>query len=159
MALKKLKQEILNNLLQEVHVLKRLRHPNIVGFMGIYQNSFVVMEWMEGGSLLDFIRNEPNLSVSQFVTMMLQAAYGMVYLSSKNIIHRDLALSKITHFSHYSGNLLCHVVNNQLIVKVSDFGMSRVVTSSYYRSTSTEIPIPLKWTGKCENNISFLYSS
>jgi len=93
-ALKKLKQEILNNLLQEVHVLKRLRHPNIVGFMGIYQNSFVVMEWMEGGSLLDFIRNEPNLSVSQFVTMMLQASYGMVYLSSKNIIHRDLALSK-----------------------------------------------------------------
>lgn len=53
----------------------------------------------------------------------------MVYLESQKIIHRDLALR----------NLL---VTENLVVKISDFGLSRQI--SYYKSDSKEIPI--KWS-------------
>ena len=57
----------------------------------------------------------------QLVDMSTQIANGMVYLASQHFIHRDLATRNC-------------LVSADLVVKISDFGMSRdVYTSDYYK--------------------------
>ena len=59
----------------------------------------------------------------------------MIYLSTKKIIHRDLALR----------NCLLEKKGNEFIVKISDFGLSRILDNYYYESQSSkETPIPVK---------------
>lgn len=57
-----------------------------------YQGKFIVMEYMEGRSLDRFLHiKKDEISVEILLNFSLQIALGMDYLSSKSIIHRDLA--------------------------------------------------------------------
>lgn len=61
----------------------------------------------------------------------------MVYLSRKNIVHRDLALR----------NCLLEKKGNEFIVKISDFGLSRMIDKSkyYYSKEENRNELPWKW--------------
>ena len=62
------------------------------------------------------------LELSTLYIPTLQVAEGMVYISSKHLVHRDLATRNC-------------LVATGLVVKIADFGMSRdVYSSDYYRS-------------------------
>ena len=99
----------------------------------------MVFEYMDLGDLCSYLREaiglgkdlaeedqedtplEPLLTHEELLTIVLQVAQGMEYISSKHLVHRDLA----------SRNCL---VATGLVVKIADFGMSRDInTTDYYR--------------------------
>jgi serine/threonine protein kinase len=100
----------------EVGFMTRLRHPNIVLFMGLVPRPLcLITEFCARGNLFDLLHNSSiQLSWTLRKQMALDAARGMNFLhtSSPVIIHRDLK----------SLNLL---VDDRWTVKVSDFGLSR----------------------------------
>lgn len=82
----------MDNIDSEVNVLRSLKHANIVQFIGIKQienDFYIVMEFMNNGNLLDYVRdNEERLLESQLFDMAIQIAEGMAYLESMRIIHK-----------------------------------------------------------------------
>ncbi|KFD65897.1 LOW QUALITY PROTEIN: hypothetical protein M514_03946 [Trichuris suis] len=104
----------------EVAVLKKTRHVNILLFMGWVREPHlaIVTQWCEGSSLYKHLHvNEPRteFSVYQIVDIAKQTAQGMDYLHSKNIIHRDLKSNNI-------------FLTDDWTVKVGDFGLATVKT-------------------------------
>ncbi|KAG7651593.1 putative serine/threonine-protein kinase SIS8 TKL-CTR1-DRK-2 family [Arabidopsis thaliana] len=122
--------EALEEFRSEVRIMKKLRHPNIVLFMGAVTrppNLSIVTEFLPRGSLYRLIHRPNNqLDERRRLRMALDAARGMNYLHSCNpmIVHRDLK----------SPNLL---VDKNWVVKVCDFGLSRMKHSTYLSSKST----------------------
>ncbi|XP_030506650.2 uncharacterized protein LOC115721720 [Cannabis sativa] len=109
---------------QEVSLMKRLRHPNVLLFMGAVtspERLCIVTEFLPRGSLFRLLqRNTSKLEWRRRVHMALDIARGMNYLHHFNppIIHRDLK----------SSNLL---VDKNWTVKVGDFGLSRLKHETY----------------------------
>ncbi|XP_039867490.1 ephrin type-A receptor 6-like isoform X1 [Simochromis diagramma] len=95
----------------------------------------IVVEYMENGALDSFLRaRDGQFTVLQLVGMLRGIAVGMTYLSEMGYVHRDLAARNI-------------LVDENLVCKVSDFGMSRVLeddTEAAYTATGGKIPI--RWT-------------
>jgi tRNA A-37 threonylcarbamoyl transferase component Bud32 len=116
--------DLIQSFRQEVSVMKRLRHPNILLFMGAVtspQRLCIVTEFLPRGSLCRLLhRNTPKLDWRRRVHMALDIARGVNYLHHYNppIIHRDLK----------SSNLL---VDKNWTVKVGDFGLSRLKHETY----------------------------
>ncbi|GKD33794.1 dual specificity protein kinase splA-like protein, partial [Tanacetum coccineum] len=114
---------------KEVSLMKRLRHPNILLFMGAVtspQHLCIVTEFLPRGTLFRLLqRNTAKLDWKRRVHMAMDIARGMNYLHhcQPPIIHRDLK----------SSNLL---VDKNWTVKVGDFGLSRIKRQTYL-STKT----------------------
>ncbi|KAG6664181.1 hypothetical protein CIPAW_02G074800 [Carya illinoinensis] len=121
--------DVLLSFRQEVSLMKRLRHPNILLFMGAVTSSehlCIVTEFFPRGSLFRLLqRNTTKLDWRRRVHMALDIARGMNYLHHYNppIIHRDLK----------SSNLL---VDRNWTVKVGDFGLSRLKHETYLTATT-----------------------
>ncbi|XP_078388515.1 tyrosine-protein kinase Fes/Fps isoform X2 [Cetorhinus maximus] len=126
-----------NKFLMEARILKQYDHPNIVRLIGVCtqkQPIYIVMELVQGGDFLTFLRNEANnLSTKDLIKMAENAASGMAYLESKHCIHRDLAARNC-------------LVSEKNVLKISDFGMSREEEDGVYSSTGGMKQIPIKWT-------------
>ncbi|XP_061343656.1 probable serine/threonine-protein kinase SIS8 isoform X2 [Gastrolobium bilobum] len=122
--------ESLEEFKSEVKIMKRLRHPNVVLFMGAVTrppNLSIVTEFLPRGSLYRLI-HRPNSQIDERrrLRMALDTARGMNYLHKCTpvIVHRDLK----------SPNLL---VDKNWVVKVCDFGLSRMKHSTFLSSRST----------------------
>ncbi|XP_055826995.1 probable serine/threonine-protein kinase SIS8 isoform X2 [Solanum dulcamara] len=122
--------ESLEEFKSEVMIMKRLRHPNVVLFMGAVTrppNLSIVTEFLHRGSLYRLIHRSNNqLDERRRLRMALDAARGMNYLHNCTpvIVHRDLK----------SPNLL---VDKNWVVKVCDFGLSKIKHSTFLSSRST----------------------
>ncbi|XP_077775254.1 tyrosine-protein kinase Fes/Fps isoform X2 [Podarcis muralis] len=129
--------ELKARFLQEARILKQYNHPNIVRLIGVCTQKhpiYIVMELVQGGDFLSFLRNEgAQLRVKDLLKMMENAAAGMEYLASKHCIHRDLAARNC-------------LVTEKNALKISDFGMSREQEDGIYASTGGMKQIPVKWT-------------
>uniref|UniRef100_A0A8C2ESL4 RAF proto-oncogene serine/threonine-protein kinase n=1 Tax=Cyprinus carpio TaxID=7962 RepID=A0A8C2ESL4_CYPCA len=82
----------------EVAVLRKTRHVNIVLFMGYMTktNMAIVTQWCEGSSLYKHLHvQETNFQMFQLIDIARQTAQGMDYLHAKNIIHRDMKSNSI----------------------------------------------------------------
>ncbi|XP_065186745.1 ankyrin-3-like [Sycon ciliatum] len=102
---------------KEVRLLSRLKHPNVLRFIGyVTEPGFyaIVTDLLERGSLYEILHNRSiDLGWTKRLKMMLDAALGMEYLHSCRMLHRDLK----------SMNLL---VSADWVVKVADFGLTKV---------------------------------
>jgi len=121
-AIKKLKyskvtQEILDDFRKEVAILAKLRHPNVVLFMGACTQPphlCIVTEFLEGGSVYSLLhqRKPPKkLTQSTVHRIALQTARGLNYLHKTGVVHRDLKTL----------NLL---LDDNYVCKLCDFGLS-----------------------------------
>ncbi|CAF2524438.1 unnamed protein product [Rotaria sp. Silwood2] len=117
--------------INEALLLKRYKHKRIVNFIGVAAHCeplMIVMEFVEKGSLSDYLKNN-ELRVSQLIQMCNEIAKGMAYLESNHVIHRDLAARN------------CLVDKNGR-VKVGDFGLSRCLhEDEEYFSHIKEFPV------------------
>ncbi|CAM5146170.1 unnamed protein product [Eretmochelys imbricata] len=129
--------ELKAKFLQEARILKQYSHPNIVKLIGVCtqkQPIYIVMELVQGGDFLTFLRSEGlQLKAKELLKMTANAAAGMEYLESKHCIHRDLAARNC-------------LVTEKNSLKISDFGMSREEEDGVYASTGGLKQIPVKWT-------------
>jgi len=77
---------------KEMSILSSLQHPNIVRLIGLKkykEELYMIMELMNGGSLLQYIRKyETSLKENDLLDMAQQIALGMEYLEEKKIIHK-----------------------------------------------------------------------
>ncbi len=77
---------------KEIEILSSLEHQNVVKFIGLKKykgEDYMVMEFMNGGSLLEYIRkNELLLTENDLFNMSIQIASGMNYLEQMKIIHK-----------------------------------------------------------------------
>uniref|UniRef100_A0A3P8W1T1 Ephrin type-A receptor 6 n=1 Tax=Cynoglossus semilaevis TaxID=244447 RepID=A0A3P8W1T1_CYNSE len=124
--------------LREASIMGQFDHPNIIRLEGVVTKSrpvMIVVEYVENGSLDSFLRqHDGHFTVIQLVGMLRGIASGMKYLSDIGYVHRDLAARNI-------------LVNSNLVCKVSDFGLSRVLEDDPEAAyTTTGGKIPIRWT-------------
>ena len=122
--------------LEEAALMKRLKHPKVVQLYAVCTQEepiYIITELMKHGSLLEYLRGDGrSLKLPQLIDVGTQVAAGMAYLEEKNYIHRDLAAKNI-------------LVSENLICKVADFGLVRVINGVIYEA-STEAKYPIRWT-------------
>ncbi|XP_057775869.1 serine/threonine-protein kinase EDR1-like [Salvia miltiorrhiza] len=113
----------------EIEIMLRLRHPNVVLFMGAVTrppHMSILTEFLPRGSLYKLL-HRPNIQIDEKrrIKMALDVAKGMNYLHTSHpiIVHRDLK----------TPNLL---VDKNWAVKVCDFGMSRLQHHTFLSSKS-----------------------
>uniref|UniRef100_A0A1A8BZ21 receptor protein-tyrosine kinase n=1 Tax=Nothobranchius kadleci TaxID=1051664 RepID=A0A1A8BZ21_NOTKA len=133
--------------LSEASIMGQFDHPNIIRLEGVVTRCkplMIITEYMENGSLDAFLRkHDGQFTVIQLVGMLRGIASGMKYLSDMSYVHRDLAARNI-------------LVNSNLVCKVSDFGLSRVLEDDPEASYTTREAtgsylspggkIPIRWT-------------
>ncbi|KAM9086076.1 ephrin type-A receptor 5 isoform 7-T7 [Megaptera novaeangliae] len=124
--------------LGEASIMGQFDHPNIIHLEGVVTKSkpvMIVTEYMENGSLDTFLKkNDGQFTVIQLVGMLRGIAAGMKYLSDMGYVHRDLAARNI-------------LINSNLVCKVSDFGLSRILEDDPEAAYTTRGgKIPIRWT-------------
>uniref|UniRef100_A0A8C4S9B3 Ephrin type-A receptor 7 n=1 Tax=Erpetoichthys calabaricus TaxID=27687 RepID=A0A8C4S9B3_ERPCA len=124
--------------LSEASIMAQFDHPNVIRLEGVVTRSkpvMIITEYMENGSLDSFLRkHDGQFSIIQLVGILRGIAAGMKYLSDLGYIHRDLAARNI-------------LVNSNLVCKVSDFGLSRVLEDDPDGAyTTSGGKIPIRWT-------------
>ncbi|KAF7241387.1 Tyrosine-protein kinase ABL2 [Varanus komodoensis] len=138
-AVKTLKEDTMEveEFLKEASVMKEIKHPNLVQLLGVCTLEppfYIVTEYMPYGNLLDYLRecNREEVTAVVLLYMATQISSAMEYLEKKNFIHRDLAARN------------CLVGENH-VVKVADFGLSRLMTGDTY-TAHAGAKFPIKWT-------------
>ncbi|GJQ14925.1 hypothetical protein GpartN1_g6716.t1 [Galdieria partita] len=117
-------EEVLRQFHDEVNTLSKLRHPNIVLFMGACgrpPNVSIITEFCFGGNVYNALRKPfwKKWTHVDLVYLARDAARGILYLHSNKIIHRDVK----------SQNLLLDkpIETGRPTIRVADFGLSRTL--------------------------------
>ena len=109
---------------REIEMLTQLRHPNIIKYYETFEDEnyiYLIIEYANNGSLVSFLYNRSLEKIkikNDFLwNIFLQCLSGLSYIHSKKIIHRDINPE----------NLL---LDNNMILKISDFGVSKKIEKS-----------------------------
>ncbi|KAF2460247.1 Ste11-type MAPKK kinase [Lineolata rhizophorae] len=114
------KNSMVEALKHEIALLRDLKHPNIVQYLGSNSDDThlnIFLEYVPGGSVATMLVNYGPLGESLISNFVRQILTGLAYLHSKDIIHRDIKGANI-------------LVDNKGAVKISDFGISKRVDPS-----------------------------
>ncbi|CAD5220042.1 unnamed protein product [Bursaphelenchus okinawaensis] len=143
------KEQMLNEVMKEVHIMKPLRHRHVVRLYGVamdYEPIMIVMELVRGGSLQRYLRKNPGKipTLEKLERMILGAACGIQYIHEKTLIHRDIAARNCLY--------------SKDICKISDFGLAcvgesfklKVVCKVPFKSMAPEVFCTFRYTPKSD---------
>ena len=139
----------------EIDILKKLDHPNIVKIYEFYdtkKNYFIITEYCKHGELYSYIKY--SYTETQLAVLFYQVFSGLCYLHDNHILHRDLKLENIM-ISEIEKDLSSHY--DFFWIKIIDFGTAKifkksknektVVGSSYYIAPEV---LKQKYNEKCD---------
>jgi 5'-AMP-activated protein kinase catalytic alpha subunit len=116
---------------REIQMLKLLRHPHIIKLYEVIETSsdiFMIMEYVSGGELFDYIVSHGRLSEDEARRFFQQIISGVEYCHRHRIVHRDLKPE----------NLLLDASRSN--VKIADFGLSNFMQDGDFLTTSCGSP-------------------
>lgn len=122
-------EEFINKFRRESQAAASLSHPNIVGIydVGVEDNiHYIVMEYVNGKTLKQLIREKGKLSIEESLDIAMKIAEALSHAHENHIVHRDIKPHNI-------------LVTDDGIVKVTDFGIARAATTSTVTNTSNVI--------------------
>lgn len=116
-----IKEKFYKNFLDEIKIMYKLSHPNIVRIYSYYAyekayTGYIIMEYIDGESIEDFIKNYVPWQDMTLDNIFTQLIDGFCYIENHGIVHRDIR----------EGNIL---VDKTGTVKIIDFGIGKVIES------------------------------
>ncbi|XP_037337097.2 calcium/calmodulin-dependent protein kinase IGb isoform X1 [Pungitius pungitius] len=115
---KKQKRDL--NLENEINVLRRIKHDNVVGMEDLYESQthyYLIMQLVAGGELFDRILDRGVYSEKDASSVIQQVLQAVSYLHENGIVHRDLKPENILYYSQAENSK----------IMISDFGLSKMV--------------------------------
>lgn len=103
---------------QEVYILKKIRHSNIIRLLEVFESPkhfLMVMEYVGGGDLLQYVKQRKKLEEAEGKYIFKQIVFGLAHCHCRSVLHRDIKLDNI-------------LMDEEGGVKICDFGVSRMVT-------------------------------
>ncbi|KAM6077000.1 serine/threonine-protein kinase DCLK2 isoform 1-T1 [Chlamydotis macqueenii] len=122
------KEHLIEN---EVSILRRVKHPNIIMLieeMDTPTELYLVMELVKGGDLFDAITSSTKYTERDGSAMVYNLASALKYLHSLNIVHRDIKPENL---------LVCEYSDGTKSLKLGDFGLATVVEGPLYTVCGT----------------------
>jgi len=129
----KTKCKELDDIKREVEILESIDHVNVIKLYEVYDEAKkmnLVLELVTGGELLDRIQARSSFTEHDAAEVMRTLCSVLVFLHSKKIVHRDLKPE----------NLLYSNPSKDAILKVADFGLSRVMTEGEMQHEAVGTP-------------------
>ncbi|XP_008544125.1 5'-AMP-activated protein kinase catalytic subunit alpha-2 [Microplitis demolitor] len=122
--------DVVGKIRREIENLTLFRHPHIIKLyqvMSTPTDIFMIMEYVSGGELFDYIVKHGKLKEHEARRFFQQIISGVDYCHRHMIVHRDLKPE----------NLL---LDHNLHVKIADFGLSNIMTDGEFLRTSCGSP-------------------
>lgn len=122
-----------DEMLKETRLMARLNHPHVVR---LYKDEhvndiyFLVLEFVDGGSLHDYITDRGRLDEETAIDFAIQVLEGLDYAHDQNILHRDVRPS----------NVLVALSSGKPFLKLTDFGTSRYLNTNSAAATRVGSP-------------------
>ena len=126
----KLKTQTKSTLFNEIQIISRLNHKNIIHVEKILEdqnNYYIIMEYCEKGELFDYIVNKERLNPAEASLFFYQLINGVEYIHKQGFAHRDLKPE----------NLL---LTKEKILKIIDFGLCHDFDGENYLTTKCGSP-------------------
>lgn len=126
------KEEYEGRFYQEAKAAGRLNHPNIVTIYDVGKSgeiAYIAMEFLQGCELRDIMHGDDKMPVDQVLDVVAQVASGLAYAHEHEIVHRDIKPSNI-------------MVIRDGHVKITDFGIARMASSSIRTQTGMVLGSP-----------------
>ena len=165
-AIKKLHSDqdsiVIERFRREAQVIAQLNHRNVVGVYDVAEDVasdqgneiWLVMEYIGGGSLRDYLKQKGKLEISEAVTLFKGIAQGLAYAHRKNLVHRDIK----------PANILLKQDGEELVPKIVDFGLaqagrnSELSMSGYGLGTPYYMPPEQQRDAKSVNHTADIYA-
>lgn len=133
---KDLNREELEYVHDEIIIMRKVEHPNIVKLYEVFETSdkvYLVLELLEGGELFDRIIARRNFSEEEASHIIRDITSAVGYLHSHGIVHRDLKPE----------NLLFKNNEADAPIKITDFGLAKFFSLDSARQMGTSAGTPL----------------
>lgn len=137
-------------ILDEAYIMASVEHANLLQLLAVCMTSqmMLVTQLMPLGCLLDYVRNNRDkIGSKPLLNWCSQIARGMAYLEERRLVHRDLAARNV-------------LVQNPACVKITDFGLAKLldINEDEYKAAGGKMPI--KWLAlECIQHRIFTHKS